>query len=135
MSKNKKTKSLKESALVKSEIKVIHGTLVEEPKCKICNTDLSHEWLGGDYTLLVCDKLECLDKLRKMHFVNNLTVGSLIENLNFAIENGYITNEHTILIGGNGDTCLVQNLTLPAVILDKDKDKEFKQVQMLFTKF
>lgn len=65
-------------------------------------------------------------------FVNNLTVGSLIEKLNFAIENGYITNEHTIVIGGNGDTCLVQNLTLPAVILDKEKD--FKQVQMLFTK-
>ncbi len=65
-------------------------------------------------------------------FLNNLTVGSLIEKLNFAIENGYITNEHTILIGGNGDTCLVQNLTLPSVILDKDK--EFKQVQMLFTK-
>jgi len=65
-------------------------------------------------------------------FVNNLTVGSLIEKLNFAVENGYITNEHTILIGGNGDTCIVQNLTLPAVILDKEKD--FKQVQMLFTK-
>ncbi len=65
-------------------------------------------------------------------FVNNLTVGSLIEKLNFAIENGYITNEHTILIGGNGDTCLVQNLTLPAVVLDCSKD--FKQVQMLFTK-
>lgn len=65
-------------------------------------------------------------------FVNNLTVGSLIEKLKFAIENGYITNEHTILIGGNGDTCLVKNLTLPAVILDKEKD--FKQVQMLFTK-
>lgn len=31
-------------------------------------------------------------------FVNNLTVGSLIEKLNFAIENGYITNEHTIVI-------------------------------------
>jgi hypothetical protein len=65
-------------------------------------------------------------------FVNNLTVGSLIEKLNFAIENGYITNEHTILIGGNGDTCLVQNLTLPTVVLDSSK--EFKQVQMLFTK-
>jgi hypothetical protein len=65
-------------------------------------------------------------------FVNNLTVGSLIEKLNFAIENGYITNEHTILIGENGDTCLVQNLTLPAVVLDSSK--EFKQVQMLFTK-
>jgi hypothetical protein len=65
-------------------------------------------------------------------FVNNLTVGSLIEKLNFAIENGYITNEHTILIGGNGDTCLVQNLTLPSVALDNSK--EFKQVQMLFTK-
>jgi len=65
-------------------------------------------------------------------FVNNLTVGSLIEKLNFAIENGYITNEHTIIIGGNGDACIVQNLTLPAVILDKEKN--FKQVQMLFTK-
>lgn len=65
-------------------------------------------------------------------FVNNLTVGSLIEKLNFAIENGYITNEHTILIGGNDDTCIVQNLTLPVVILDKDK--EFKKVQMIFAK-
>jgi len=65
-------------------------------------------------------------------YVNNLTVGSLIEKLNFAIDNGYITNEHNILIGGNGDTCLVQNLTLPAVVLDSSK--EFKQVQMLFTK-
>ena len=37
-----------------------------------------------------------------------------------------------VLIGGNGDTCLVQNLTLPTVILDKEK--EFKQVQILFTK-
>lgn len=66
-------------------------------------------------------------------FVNNLTVGSLIKKLNFLIENGYITNEHSILIGGNGETCFVQNLTLPAVILLKN-GKEFKQVQMLFTK-
>jgi hypothetical protein len=81
-------------------------------------------------------KMEQQEKLHipavSYSFVNNLTVGDLIEKLNFAIENGYITNNHTILIGGNGDTCLVQNLTLPAVMLDNSKD--FKQVQMLFTK-
>ena len=30
-----------------------------KPKCKICNVDLTHEWLAGDYTLLLCDKEQC----------------------------------------------------------------------------
>ncbi len=50
-----------------SKIKVIHGTFVEEPKCKICETDISHEWLDGDYSLLMCDKKECWDELNKRH--------------------------------------------------------------------
>jgi hypothetical protein len=65
-------------------------------------------------------------------FVNSLTVGDLLEKLNFAIENGHITKGHTICIGGNGDTCIIQNLVLPSVILDNNK--KFKKVQMLFTK-
>ena len=50
---------------MRSKIKVIHGTFIEEPKCKICNVDIPHEWLGGDYTLLMCDKKECWDGLNK----------------------------------------------------------------------
>jgi hypothetical protein len=49
-----------------SKIKVIHGPFVEEPKCKICNVCISHKWLDGDYTLLMCDKKECWDELNKM---------------------------------------------------------------------
>lgn len=50
-----------------SKIKVIHGTFVEEPKCKICNVDIPHEWLGGDYSLLMCCKKECWDELNKRY--------------------------------------------------------------------
>jgi hypothetical protein len=41
---------------VKNEVA---GTYTKEPKCKICNT-LTHEWLDGDYTSLICDSSICL---------------------------------------------------------------------------
>ena len=47
MSKKNETKPLKQPAVRRSKIKVIHGTFAEEPKCKICNVDISHEWLCG----------------------------------------------------------------------------------------
>lgn len=62
----------------------------------------------------------------------DLTVGSLIDKLNFALENGYLTKEHSVFIGGSGDTCLIRNISLPAVILNPNK--EFKKVEMIFTK-
>lgn len=57
--------TLQQHNVRRSKIKVIHGTFIEEPKCKICDADLTHEWLGGDYTLLMCDKKECWDELNK----------------------------------------------------------------------
>lgn len=48
-----------------NKIKVKHGPFVENPKCKFCKTEISHEWLNGDYSLLVCDNKKCLDKLSK----------------------------------------------------------------------
>jgi len=47
------------------EIKVKHGMFVKEPKCKICKITLTHDWLGGDYTLLMCDDKNCWEKLNK----------------------------------------------------------------------
>lgn len=67
MLKENETKPLKQPAVRRSKIKVIYGTFVEEPKCKICNIDISHEWLGGDYTLLMCDKKDCWDELNKRY--------------------------------------------------------------------
>ncbi len=66
MPKNK-TKPLKLPTVRRSKIKIIHETFVEEPKCKICNVDITHEWLDGDYTLLMCDKIECWDELNKRY--------------------------------------------------------------------
>jgi len=45
--------------------KVKHGVFIENPKCEICNTNISHEWLDGDYTVLICDKKECWDEFNK----------------------------------------------------------------------
>ena len=67
MSKKNETKSLKQHVVKRNKIKVIHGPFVEEPKCIICNADIPHEWLGGDYSLLLCDKKECLDELNKRY--------------------------------------------------------------------
>jgi hypothetical protein len=50
----------------KKGTRIIHGTFVEEPKCKICNVDITHEWLDGDYSLLMCGEKECWDKLKKL---------------------------------------------------------------------
>jgi len=62
---------------------------------------------------------------------NTLTVGELIEKLNFGLLNGYITKDHKICVGNNTDTYYVENIALPAMVLE---NKNFKQVQMLFTK-
>jgi hypothetical protein len=48
------------------KIKVIHGTFIENPKCKICGCDIPHEWLAGDYTLLMCAKKECWEILKNI---------------------------------------------------------------------
>jgi hypothetical protein len=40
---------------------VKHGTYIANPVCEICHCDLTHKWLDGDYTLLLCDKKECHD--------------------------------------------------------------------------
>lgn len=53
-----------------NKIKVIHGNYVEKPKCKVCGTDVKHEWLGGDYTLIICDKKECYEQLKLNHYAN-----------------------------------------------------------------
>jgi len=45
------------------KIKVIHGTYIEYPKCIICSGDITHEYLGGDYTLLICADIVCLNTL------------------------------------------------------------------------
>lgn len=64
--KNTPIPQYNKNAVIQSKIKVVHGNYTKEPKCKICNTDLSHEWLNGDYTLLVCDSSICLDKMYAM---------------------------------------------------------------------
>jgi hypothetical protein len=62
-----KLKDLEFEAKYRKEFqpKGIHGTYIKEPKCKICNVDLTHEWLGGDYTLLICENKQCWDELNK----------------------------------------------------------------------
>lgn len=47
----------------RSQVK--HGVFEEYPKCKICNCSITHEWLDGDYSLLMCGKKECWDKLEE----------------------------------------------------------------------
>ncbi len=42
-----------------------HGTYIEDPKCKVCGCDVSHEWLAGDYSLIVCEKPKCLQAIEK----------------------------------------------------------------------
>lgn len=39
--------------------KNIRGTYIENPKCVICKKDLTHKWLDGDYTLLMCGSESC----------------------------------------------------------------------------
>jgi len=38
------------------------NTYIENPTCSICGSRISHEWLAGDYTMLVCSKEECFDE-------------------------------------------------------------------------
>lgn len=51
--------------LVQDEINVKYGIFIKNPKCCICNVSLTHEWLDGDYTLLLCGNKECLKELHK----------------------------------------------------------------------
>jgi hypothetical protein len=44
------------------ERKVLHGQFIEHPVCSMCNTPLTHEWLDGDYTMLICKEQKCWDK-------------------------------------------------------------------------
>lgn len=46
------------------------GWYVKNPKCEICKTDLTHEWLDGDYSLLICDKKVCYKKFSEKRFGN-----------------------------------------------------------------
>jgi hypothetical protein len=41
--------------------KVIHGEYIEKPTCSVCGSRISHEWLAGDYTMLVCQKEQCVE--------------------------------------------------------------------------
>lgn len=41
--------------------------MLQDPKCKICGIDLTHDWLDGDYSLLLCDKKDCWDELSKTY--------------------------------------------------------------------
>lgn len=43
-------------------VKVVHGEYVENPTCSMCGSRIKHEWLAGDYTLLICQSAECYDK-------------------------------------------------------------------------
>ena len=63
--------------------------------------------------------------------ISSLTVGNLIEQLNLAIEKGYITKEHLILTGGNSDISFITNICLPPVELNPDKS--FNRIQILFS--
>jgi len=43
--------------------KLVHGPYISHPKCKVCNKDVDHKWLEGDYSLLVCSS-ECLSNYK-----------------------------------------------------------------------
>ncbi len=48
----------------KKNPKLIHGAYIDNPKCQICGNNISHEYLDGDYSLLMCENTECWDKLK-----------------------------------------------------------------------
>jgi hypothetical protein len=41
-------------------------------KCDYCKEDIDESWLGGDYSILVCSKKVCLDKMVKDHEIKFL---------------------------------------------------------------
>ncbi len=47
---------------VQKERKVVHGQFVENPQCCMCGAKIEHEWLAGDYTMLICASQECWNK-------------------------------------------------------------------------
>ena len=40
----------------------VQGHYVEHPKCLICEDPISHEWLDGNYEVLLCPKKSCWEK-------------------------------------------------------------------------
>lgn len=64
--------------------------------------------------------------------VTGLTVDELITQLNWAKDKNFINGSTVICVGGGGnETCVVENLALPKVVLDLKK--EIKSVSMIFT--
>ena len=60
-----------------------------------------------------------------------LTVGDLVDKLNFAVQHGYITRDHKVIMCGGGDTRIVENICLPSIVLDETVD--FKIASICFT--
>lgn len=52
---------------------VQHGEYQEHPTCSICGSRITHEWLAGDYTMLVCEKRECFDEWSLKRLENQRT--------------------------------------------------------------
>lgn len=50
-------------ALKGCDTRVINGSYIENPACDICAETLSHDWIDGDYTVLVCNKNECIKEM------------------------------------------------------------------------
>lgn len=61
----------------------------------------------------------------------NITVGELIERLNFLIKRKHITKNSFMLLTDKTEILVLQNLILPSIKLKEDK--KYKMVQMMFT--
>jgi hypothetical protein len=57
--KNTENDTTGKNAVMQSKKLRLQELIQKNPKCKICNT-LTHEWLDGDYTSLICDSSICL---------------------------------------------------------------------------
>ena len=73
---------------------------------------------------------ECKSEIKED--LSGITVSEFIKKIKFSLRKGFISKESYILIsGGDSEIYIVQNICLPCVILDSNK--EFKKVQVLFT--
>ena len=45
--------------------KLKHGPFVENPTCQICSNPIDHNWLDGDYTILICCNTNCWAEFNK----------------------------------------------------------------------
>jgi len=72
------------------KIKVKHGDFVDDPVCEICQTPISHDWLAGDYTMLVCEKEQCfqtyMERRKLMRETTKDTVDDLAKSVEKCIE-------------------------------------------------